>query len=294
MLPLGSYPYPRRVPLAALALVLVAAFAHASWNAIAKGAPGGAVLVFAYASVSSLILLPCAIVAQAIDPGSLAWSVLAAGALSGTLHGVYFVLLQRGYARGDLSVVYPLARGSGPVFATLGAIVLLGDRPGPLALVGTAGIVGGVLVLLSGPSLPRGSAAGYALATGILIGTYTVWDGHLVRSLDIEPVVLMTIQEVTLALLLAPVALRRRAELRVLRAQHARAVCAIAILSPAAYVLVLFALRIAPVSYVAPAREVSILVGALIGTRLLAEGHTRRRVAGAVAIVGGVLALALG
>ena len=69
---------------------------------------------------------------------------------------------------------------------------------------------------------------------------------------------------------------------------------AIAILSPIAYVLVLFALRLAPVSYVAPAREVSILVGALIGTRMLAEGHTRRRVAGAVAIVGGVLALALG
>lgn len=282
------------MPLLALALVLVAALAHASWNTVAKGAPGGAVLVFACALVSAVILLPCAIAAQIVDPGSLAWTVLAAGALSGTMHGVYYVLLQRGYARGDLSIVYPLARGSGPVFATIGAIILLGDRPGPLTLAGTACIVGGVLVLLSGPSLPRGSAARYALATGILIGIYTVWDGHLVRSLDVEPVVLMTIQELALVLLLAPVALRRRAELRLLRARHARAVLAIAVLSPIAYVLVLFALRLAPVSYVAPAREVSILVGALIGTRMLAEGHTRRRVAGAVAIVGGVLALALG
>ena len=250
-------------------------------------------LVFATALVSAPMLLPLALVSHVLDGGSLALAVLAGGALSGCLHGTYYVLLQRGYARGDLSVVYPLARGSGPLFATLGAIVLLGDRPGAVALAGTTCIVGGVLVLLSGPALPRGSAAAYALATGVLIGAYTVWDGHLVRSLELEPVQLMAVQQGALVVALAPIALRRRAELATLRRHHLRAVIGIAILSPLAYILVLFALRLAPVSYVAPAREVSILIGAMIGTRLLAEGHAGRRLAGALAIVVGVLALAL-
>src|SRR5690348_18347001 len=98
---------------------------------------------------------------------------------SGCLHSAYFTTLQRGYAAGALSVVYPLARGTGPALSVVLAIVILGERPGPLALVGAALIVAGVLSLAGGGARrPRGRAIGFAVATGATIAAYTIWDAH--------------------------------------------------------------------------------------------------------------------
>ena len=97
--------------LGVLSLVLAAAFAHAGWNFLAKGAEGGAAFVWLCAAVGTLLYVPMLAIALGTDPGAPGWAALAVMASSGALHAVYFVLLQRGYAAGDLSLVYPLARG---------------------------------------------------------------------------------------------------------------------------------------------------------------------------------------
>src|SRR5829696_8697482 len=119
-----------------LGLVLVAALAHAFWNLLAKGAQGGAGFVWLYTVA--------------------AWVAFVFMAGSGALHSVYASLLQRGYRTGDLSLVYPLARGTGPLLSTIAAIAFLGERPGPVALAGAGLIVLAVLALARpAPGVPR-------------------------------------------------------------------------------------------------------------------------------------------
>lgn len=279
----------------ALLLVLVAAFAHAGWNALSKRAPGGATFVWSQTLVGATCMIPVAAAGIWLD-GSARVSVVIVlmGIASGLSHTVYFVLLQRGYATGDLSLVYPLARGTGPIFATAGAIAILGERPGPLALAGTAAIAVGVVLLLATRGLSRGPALAYAVLTGLLIGVYTIWDGHAVRASHAEPLFYLLITMATILASLTPAALRDRPTVALLFRDYRRVVFAVGVLSPFAYALVLFATRLAGVAYVAPAREVSILIGAAIGTRYYAERGGWQRITGAAAIVGGIIALALG
>ncbi len=279
----------------ALLLVLVAAFAHAGWNALSKRAPGGAAFVWSQELVSSVAMVPVAAAGIWLDDGAhVSLAIVAMGIASGLLHGTYFVLLQRGYATGDLSLVYPLARGTGPVFATAGAIAILGERPGPIAVAGTAAIAAGVVLLLATRGLSRGAALVYAVMTGLLIGVYTIWDGHAVRASHAEPLFYLLITNLTVLIALLPFVARERDRVRLLARHHRGVVVAVGLLSPLAYALVLFATRLAGVAYVAPAREVSILIGAAIGARYYAERGGWQRIAGAAAIVAGVIALAVG
>jgi drug/metabolite transporter (DMT)-like permease len=245
--------------------------------------------------VGSALMVPVAAAGIWIDDGArVSLLIVLMGIASGAAHTVYFVLLQRGYATGDLSLVYPLARGTGPIFASAGAIAILGERPGPLALAGTAAIAVGVVLLLATRGLGLGSALGYAVLTGLLIGVYTIWDGHAVRASHAEPLFYLLITNLTVLALLAPAAWRERPTVALLFREHRRVVVAVGTLSPFAYALVLFATRLAGVAYVAPAREVSILIGAAIGTRYYAERGGWQRLAGAASIVAGVIALAVG
>ena len=289
------------MPTYALALVLVAALAHAAWNVLAKTATGGAAFVWLFSALSAVLWAPVAAVALLVAPGSFGLEGLAFVVGSGALHALYFLLLQRGYREGDLSLVYPLARGTGPLLSTLAAIVLFSERPSALALAGGAIIVGAVLSLAGvggrvGPEGggERGRAIAFALATGVAIAAYTLWDKHAVGPLGLSPVVYYWGTNVAETALLSGLVAHRRAEIaRTWRAHRGQAL-GVAVLSPLAYILVLFALAHAPVSYVAPARELSILVGAVAGTTVLAEGHPRRRLLAAGAIFAGIVALAVG
>jgi drug/metabolite transporter (DMT)-like permease len=266
-----------------LALVLAAAFAHAGWNFLAKGAEGGAGFVWQCAVLGTLIWLPALVVELG---GGLGWVAIGLMAGSGALHAVYFTLLQRGYAEGDLSLVYPLARGTGPLLSGAAAIVFLGERPSALALAGALIIVGAVFAL-AGRHGSR-EAIAFAVLTGVAIASYTLWDKHAVGPADLSPVVYYWGTNLTVALILTPFVLRRGVHWDLRRAG------AVGLLSPLAYVLVLFALARAPVSVVAPARETSILIGTLLGVTALGEGQHRRRLLCAAAILVGVTALALG
>jgi drug/metabolite transporter (DMT)-like permease len=278
----------------AFALIAAAAVAHAAWNFFAKQARGGLPFVWlAGLCAATAYALPAAIQLLLSDHG-LTGAGIAFMVGSGCLHSAYFTTLQRGYAQGDLSVVYPLARGTGPALSVLAAIVILGERPGPVALVGAALIVLGVLSLAgAGHRTPTRGAIVFALLTGVTIAAYTLWDAHAVQDLAQPAIAYYWGSEVTRAIVLAGPALRNRAGLRTALEHDRRAILAVGLLSPLAYILVLVALTLAPVSVVAPGREASIVIASLLGTRLLGEGDPARRASAAVAILGGIACLAL-
>ena len=196
-----------------LALVLAAAVAHASWNLFAKPAQGGAGFVWLCAVAGTVIYVPVLAVALAADPGPLGWAALGLMIGSGALHALYFLLLQRGYATGDLSLMYPLSRGTGPLLSSLAAIALLGERPTGLALAGGLLIVAAVFSLAR-PGARSAETGFFALLTGTAIAGYTLWDKQAVGAAGLSPIVFYWGTNLANALLLTPIALRRRADVR--------------------------------------------------------------------------------
>lgn len=282
----------------ALALVLVSAVCHAVWNLLAKRTPGGLALTWLFGMVSTAAYAPLLALLALVQRPHVGRIQLAFIIGSSLLHLLYFTLLTRGYAVGDLSLVYPLARGTGPLLSTIAAIIVFGERPTLLALTGAMLVVSGVVVLAGDPrALYRSDAAQsviYALLTGVVIAGYTLWDKEAVSGLGIPPLLYSWSFFGGLALLITPYAALHQHEVARQWRCYWREVVGIALLAPLAYMLVLAALVAAPVSYVAPARETGILVGTLLGSQFLAEGQARRRLCGAALMVLGVMGLALG
>lgn len=293
------------MPIEALALVLLAALLHAGWNIVAKRAGGDFRFAIASNLIGSVVWLPIGLWfgwSEVPRWTALQWAAVSASAV---VHVLYFQSLLAGYRAADLTVVYPLARGSAPLLTALAATLLLGERLSPVALTGVLAVCGGVFLIAGGPSLWQATAdptrqarvhAGlrWGLATGVLIATYSVIDGYAIKVLLMGPLVFdygCNLLRVPLQLpwLLAD----RAAFMRVLRAQW-RPALVVAVLSPMAYIAVLTALTLAPLSHVAPAREASMLFAALLGGRLLGEGQRASRLVGAVCIAAGVIGLAFG
>ena len=283
----------------AVALILCSAFMHALWNLMAKRAGGsGAVFVWMFTAWSSVILWPVAVYVWFVQRPDIGWTGL--GFMCGTalLHLLYFIVLQRGYRAGDLSLVYPLARGTGPALSTLGAVLILEERPSTGTLLGLGLVVGGVLLLTwrSGQrdaDETRKPAVFWGVLCGICIATYSVWDKYAVSEVDVPPILLELFTGLAICLMLTPHALSRRDEVRRVWKEHRREVFGVAILAPLSYILVLTAMSFTPLSSVAPAREVSILIGAILGARFLGEEHSTRRIIAAGLMVGGVVFLAV-
>ena len=274
----------------AIVLVVVAAFAHAGWNLAAKRVGrGGALFVWMYQTLSVLIYVPVVVAIGPPEPQP-AW--LVAIPVSALLHNGYSLILQRGYAVGDLSVVYPVARGSGPLLSVLAAVLLFGDRPGPLGLVGAAAVVVGVLVIGRGGRGVTGASVRWGLLTGIAIAGFTLWDAYSVTTLAVPPLGMFCSRAIVQSLMLTPRV--RGAEVRGLWRRYRTEVLVIAVLAPLASTLVLYALTLAPVSTVAPAREVSIVVGSVLAWRWFGEPDPVRRLTGAAVVLAGVAVIALG
>jgi drug/metabolite transporter (DMT)-like permease len=291
----------------ALVLVLTAGLFHAVWNLLAKRAGGGgASFVWLYTVLSALLYAPPTAVAF-LFLGQTRMGLLGLLFVVGTavLHVGYFLSLQKGYSVGDLSVVYPLARGTGPLLASAAAIALFGERPGPVAVLGILLIGGGVFALAwepgqatagASPSQKRARRMGvaYGLLTGVFIAGYTLWDKQAVSGLALSPILYYWAALSVQTLLLAPAALRHPDEVRAAWRSYRPEALGVAVLSPLSYLLVLTALVFAPVSHIAPAREVGILIGTALGGGLMEEGDAPRRLLAAAAIVAGIVALALG
>ncbi|HYD49552.1 MAG TPA: EamA family transporter [Terriglobales bacterium] len=279
----------------ALALVLSAAVLHAGWNLLAKRVAGGIAFIWLVCTTGALVYFPVAIAYVLVAEPPLAWPMAAFIAGSAVIHLAYFFLLQRGYQVGDLSLVYPLARSTGPALSTAGAVVLFAERPSPLAAVGIVLVLFGVYVLTSAarhsPKAMR-QAVVYGLLTGSLIAVYTLWDGYAVQRHGVPPLLLDWGSNLGRSLLLLPLMRTRQTEARRCWQEHRWRVVTISVVSTLSYIMILTAVQFTPISYVAPAREISILVGAMMGQHFLDEQGGSQRIAGAAIMVAGVIALA--
>jgi drug/metabolite transporter (DMT)-like permease len=283
------------MPLTALLAVLLAAATHATWNLYAKRAAGSRHFVWLYSVGSVLVYAPIVlwiVVAERPAFETRHWLALAATAV---LHLGYSLMLQAGYRASDLSLVYPLARGSGPLLSFFAAVVLLGEHITALSIVGVVMVVSGILLvsglLLEPHKAPRAGVV-YGLGTGAFIAAYTINDGWAVKALMISPFIVDWAGNFFRVIALAPRALADRAELRREIRDYAKPALVVSTLGPLGYILVLYAMRVAPISHVAPARELATLIGTYFGARLLRERSAPSRIVGAACIVAGVICLA--
>ena len=295
------------MPLTAVALVLIAAVLHAGWNIVAKRSGGGKHFVMMGALMIVGLWAPLGLwVAWLQVPrwGGAEWALLLA---SGLAHLVYFNVLLAGYRAADLTVVYPVARGTGPLVSAFAAVLLLGETLGPRGVAGVLAVTGGVFLIAGGPKLwahahdlsstPVQRArvlAGlrWGGLTGLLIALYTVLDGYAVKVMLISPILVDYIGNALRVPFMLPAVLADRTGFVRDFKQQWKAALLLAAISPLGYVLVLYAVQLAPLSHVAPAREVSMLFAALLGGRLLGETDRGLRLAGAACIAGGVVMLA--
>jgi drug/metabolite transporter (DMT)-like permease len=293
------------MPVTALALVLAAALLHAFWNVVAKKANGDSRFVLCVSLLQVSIWAPVGIWAgwSAVPHwGWFEWSLVLA---SGLTHLFYFNVLLRGYAASDLTIVYPVARGSGPLLSAIGAVILLGESLSAVGVVGVLAVTIGVFLIAGGPALWRQAhdpaqrrrvhaGLAWGAATGALISAYTLLDGYAVKVALISPLLVEYAGGVCRLPFMLPQVLRDPTAFKTAWRAQWRHALVVAVCSPLAYVFVLFAVQLAPLSHVAPAREVSMLFAALIGGRLLGEGDRGLRLAGAACMALGVIGLALG
>ena len=274
--------------------MLLAAAAHATWNLSAKKAAGSRHFVWLYSVGSSLLYLPVIIwIFIQQRPHFEPRHYLALAATS-VLHLGYSLSLQAGYRTSDLSLVYPIARGFGPLLSFVGAVLLFGERPTVLSAAGLALIVAGILLVAGLTREPhRAPRKGifFGLLTGLFIASYTLNDGWAVKVLALSPFIVDFTGNCLRILVLTPIAWRDRAAAMREAREYAGPAAVVSVLGPLGYILVLFAMRIAPISHIAPARELATLAGAYMGSKLLRERTTPERIIGAVCIVVGVVSL---
>jgi drug/metabolite transporter (DMT)-like permease len=281
------------VSAAALALVIGAAVIHATWNALAKRAGDPLAFLWCAGGLATLLYLPVVVYVlwdRGFRPAALPFVVATV-----LLHAAYFFSLGRAYRSGDLSVVYPAARGTGVALVPMLALVVFDER---LSTVGTLGIALVILGIFSlhwrrrGRSTPRlAPGTGWALLTGLTIAGYSLVDKAGVTRL--HPVPYIGLMELGAWLVLLP-AVRARPDAVAREWRTNRVTIAlVAALSPGSYLLVLFAFQLSKAAYVVAGREISIVLSALIGSLWMGEGALARRLGSAAVVAAGVACVAL-
>ena len=269
-----------------IGLIIFAAFLHASWNAVLRAGTDRLWsmtimgLIGAALGVGLGLCLP--------PPAAASWPYMAA---SSGLQVAYSFLLVRAYRDGHLAHVYPLARGTAPLLVTVGALILLGERPPPLAMAGVALVSAGIIILALGRDRPDRPTLLFALATGAFIAAYMIVDGRGVR-LSGHPIAyaawLTALQG--LAMAASFIAVRRRLPAPP-RGREGAATCGAAVIGACAYGIALWAMGHAPVAEVSALRETSILFAVLLGALLLREPLTLWRLAGGCSIAVGAVCI---
>jgi phosphonate utilization associated putative membrane protein len=277
--------------------VLFGAVLHAGWNALVKSSGDKELDTALVHFLGAVVALPPLLLVGA--PPAAAWPFIAASLV---VHIAYYVTLAGAYKHGDLGMTYPIMRGSAPLLVALGSSFVLGEALSPLAWAGVVAVTLGVaLVGLAHPgeALHHRRALRFALANAVVIMTYTFIDGSGVRT-----AVAAGGSALSYVLLLfvldgvpypALVVLKRDAAGRRAILDYAKRRWPLAALGGTAsigsYAIALWAMTRAPVAAVAALRETSVIFAALIGAWLLKEGHIARRIAGAITVAAGVVAL---
>jgi drug/metabolite transporter (DMT)-like permease len=290
------------------ALVAGAAVLHVAWNVLLKTAGDPFRAATIGMSAAAAVVVPGAAIGWvAIGRPAVPAEAIALAAGSGALEAAYFAFLAAAYRRGDLSVVYPIARGTAPLLAVAVGIIVLGERLGPEGIAGVAALLIGLLALqrpwrflpaLRGRAAPGGDPAiAFALATGVTIVAYSAVDRVGTRL--VEPWLYAGLMWAFLAPFLwgGLVLAGRRAAARPTPAVDARRAAIGGWLTLAAYLLILAAFSVAPLTAVAPLRESAIVLASGWGTLRLGEGGNRgeviRRITASAVVVLGAILLAL-
>jgi len=281
-----------------LFLVICAALLHAIWNLISKKANGKMPFIWLMYIGSTLIYLPLLVYHVAGSEkfqftGPMLWFSIS----SAILHIAYFLILQEGYRRSDLSVVYPTARGSAPLLSSIAAIFVLRETFKYSVALGLVLILAGVLII-TGLKFTSGdkkitTGVFWGTLTGLFIALYTLNDAIAIKNYHLSPIQLTFSSNAISILLLIPFLFSKGKEIKREMSEHKWSILAIALLSPAAYILVLQALEHAPLSVIAPARETSILIGVFMGSKALNEKDGKKRIIASILILGGIVFLSL-
>lgn len=281
---------------AALCMVIGAGALHAAWNALTKRSPDAMAFLWSLTLGSTVVFaIPVAwlIRRDGIDPDGLPWLIS-----SGIIHIAYFLLIGISYRRADLSLAYPVSRGSGVLLIPIGSAIFFGAPPADAAWIGIACILAGILLLHEQPIRQaiktrgwRGAFVWPALLNGVIIAVYSLIDARGVQA--IHPLVYVYLSDaislVGLSIILPLIGKGPEMRIAALERPHMAAIAGFG--SVATYATVLAATRIAPVAYVGPMREISIVFGVLIGVRFLGEPAVRSRLYGAFVIFLGILAI---
>ena len=279
-----------------VALLLLAALMHASWNAILKSDQSDRLATFGVIMTTGTVMGLCFVpFLPWIEPA--AWKFLVASVL---IHVLYYTFLLKAYSYGDLSHTYPIARGLGPLLVALVSGRLIGEHLRAQDIAGVLLLSCG-LVALAMPlkaAVPRsgarhGLATLFAVLTGFTIAAYIIADGMGVRSAGpsfqhrLAYIAWLCVVEGPWLLVLA-FALRPRMVFKHLRDNWWRGVIG-GVIANVGYGIAIYALVLGPMAHVAALRETSVLFGALIGTLLLGEPFGLRRVGAAFVIVAGLV-----
>jgi drug/metabolite transporter (DMT)-like permease len=280
---------------AALVLVVCAAALHAGWNALAKRGGDPVVFLWCATLASTAAVIPLGVfvlVREGIDPAAVPFVIATIA-----VHVAYFYALGRSYASTAYSLVYPVARGLGVALVPVLALLIFDERLSRVGTLGVALVVAGIAALhvLRGrpagePPVRLGQGLLWPVLTGLTIATYSLVDKAGVQR--INPVPYIMLMEAGCALVGLPLLFLRRDTVR-REAKNWRTIVLAGLMSTLAYTLVLFAFRVSKTGYVVAARELSIVLSALIGSLLLREGRLAPRLAGAGVVLAGVVCIAL-
>ena len=282
--------------LLALALVLVSAGAHATWNLLLKRATNHEVFVWWLSAFAVIGAAPIAVaIAFSATFHPVGWWYVVASAL---VHICYFLFLSRSLARADLSLAYPIARGFGPGMVPILGVFVLGEKVTAPAWLGIGSILVGIYTISWWGQFRRNASSGfaairsgvvYALLTGLCIALYTLVDKQGVAY--VSPFLYLYLMTCGVAVGMLPYIMRNYGAAAVVHEWRARtwSVMAASGLLFLAYGLALTAMRFADVSYVAPAREAGLLFALILGFAVLKERVTYGRVSGAILIVVGLV-----
>ena len=285
----------------ALVIVVVAAFLHAGWNFLAKKSKKKIAFIWWFLLIAVIGYLPMFLYFwphHAVEPAG--WACIVA---TGILHALYFWFMGGAYERGDLSLVYPLARGSGPLLVPILAIIFLQEQLSSAGIFGISLVILGIYCIhLKSFSLVsfieplralRGTASVWALCTGGTIAGYSLIDKVGV-GLVYPPIYIYLMFVISLLFLSPYVLAKQRDALKLEWRVNKGPVLIDGILVLLTYLMILFAFRLSKVSYVVAAREVSIVFSAFLGIIWLKEKHASQKIAGAALIALGVVFIGLG
>ena len=275
----------------ALGLILLSAVVHAVVNVLTKRSDDKYAMRLLIGVFSAVLVTP-ALFFLPLPHGFAVWMLVA----TAVVHAVYELLLVKSYESAAFSAVYPVARGSGPLFTTLGAVVLLHEHPAPLVLLGILFVCGGVIAIGISHRASEGAMTGlaYALGTGLTIGAYTLIDATGVRSVEqpLTYVLWFFVAHGFCVLVTAP-GIRGRAVVIEARRQWRLGVL-LAALSITTYGSAMLAYRYGATAQLAALRETSVLFGTALAMSFLGETMTFRRWLAALAIAGGAIMLQAG